>query len=108
MTLDVAPSEDPRRHLRWSFDSGVGFAPKLVLTMDSEVANAYLQGRESIAIAMARRRIRASGESRVALLYIPAIRLICEPYREIVRASYPHLVVPAEAKKQVDFGAARA
>ncbi len=93
MALDVAPSEDTGHHLCWSFAGGAGFAPKLVLSMDSEVANAYLQGRESIAIAIARRRVRARGESRVALLYIPAIRLICEAYREIVRAEYPHLAV---------------
>jgi len=93
MVLNVAPSDDPGHHLRWSFEDGPEWSPKLKLEMDSEVANAYLQGRESLAIAMARRRIRYSGESRVALLYVPAIRLICEPYRRIVEDEYPHLAI---------------
>lgn len=93
MVLNVAASDDPGHHLRWSFEDGPKWSPKLELEMDSEVANAYLQGRESLAIAMARRRIRCSGEARVALLYVPAIRLICEPYRRAVQAEYPHLAI---------------
>ena len=93
MVLNVAASDDPDHAIRWSFRDGPEWEPRLELEMDSEVANAYLQGRESLAIAMARRRIRCRGESRVALLYVPAIRLICEPYRRIVQAEYPHLAV---------------
>ena len=61
--------------------------------MDSEVANRYLQGKESLAIAIARRRVRCRGESKVALLYVPAMRLLCEPYRRVVAAEYPHLAI---------------
>lgn len=93
MVLNVAASDDPGHHLRWSFSDGQEWSPKLELEMDSDVANGYLQGRESLAIAMARRRVRCSGESLVALLYVPAIRLICEPYRRIVKAEYPHLAL---------------
>ena len=81
MVLNVAAGDDPDHPIRWSFDGRPRWSPRLELEMDSEVANAYLQGRESLAIAMARRRVRCRGEARVALLYLPAIRLICEPYR---------------------------
>lgn len=93
MVLNVAAGDDSDHHLRWAFEDGPEWSPKLTLEMDSEVANSYLQGRESLAIALARRRIRCSGEARVALLYVPAIRLICEPYRRAVESEYPHLAI---------------
>jgi hypothetical protein len=61
--------------------------------MGSEVANRYLQGAESVPIAIARGRIRCSGESRSVLLYLPAARLIQRPYKRLVRAEYPHLAL---------------
>ena len=93
LVLNVAPSDQPGHHLRWEFSDDPSFDPKLELTMDSEVANAYLQGRESLAIAIARRRVRVGGEARVALLYVPALRLVCEHYRRIVKAEHPELAV---------------
>ena len=48
--------------------------------MTAEVANRYLQGRESLAIAIARGQVGCRGVAD-ALLYLPAARLICEPYR---------------------------
>ena len=59
--------------------------------MTSEVANRYLQGRESLAIAIARGKVRCEGDSRSALLYLPAVRLLCEPYRRIVANGFPAL-----------------
>ena len=40
----------------WSFADDPGWSPKLVLRMTCAVANRYLHGRESLAIAIARRR----------------------------------------------------
>ena len=93
MVLNVAAADEGGRHLRWSFDDSAEWEPKLELRMDSAVANAYLQGRESLAIAIVRRQVRCRGESRVALLYVPAIRLLCDPYRRIAAADYPHLAL---------------
>jgi hypothetical protein len=90
LVLNVAPSEDPGHFLRWAFDDE-GFEPKLRIEMDSRTANAYLQGHESLAIGIARRRVRIGGESRVALLYLPALRLICDRYRRVVKAEHPRL-----------------
>jgi len=93
LVLNVAASDDPDHHLRWSFDDLVDWQPRLELTMGSEVANGYLQGKESLAVAIARGRVRCRGEARAALLYLPAARLIVEPYRRVVRAEYPHLAL---------------
>jgi hypothetical protein len=93
LVLNVAATEDGDHHLRWGFADSAEWKPKLELRMDSAVANAYLQGRESLAIALARRQVRCSGEARVALLYVPAIRMLCGPYRRIVESDYPHLAL---------------
>ena len=90
MVLNVAAESD--RELRWSFADDVDWRPQLELRMDSSVANRYLQGSESLAIALARGRARYRGSSRVALRCLPAARLICEPYRRVIEESYPELV----------------
>jgi hypothetical protein len=90
MALNVAAA-DGERNITWSFAEDPGWPPKLTLTMSSAVANRYLQGRESLAIGLARGQVRAQGDSRTALLYLPAARLICEPYRRVVEAEYPAL-----------------
>jgi hypothetical protein len=61
--------------------------------MSSEVANEYFQGRENVAIAIARRRIKASGDVKAALQLIPITKPVFERYREMVERDYPHLVV---------------
>ena len=90
MALNVAAA-DGDRNLTWSFADDPGWQPKLVLWMTSDVANRYLQGRESLAIGIARGKVRCRGDSRTALLYLPAARLIAEPYRRVVEAEYPAL-----------------
>jgi hypothetical protein len=93
LVLDVEPSEEGDHHLRWTFTGRVEREAKLELTMDSQAANAYLQGRESLAIAMARNRVRLKGDTRCALHYLPAMRLIVDSYRRQVRRHHPELAV---------------
>jgi hypothetical protein len=93
LVLNVTASEEPAHHLRWEFSDAVDWEPKLSLRMDSRIANAYLQGKESLAIAIARGRIRFNGDTRCALVYVPALRLVVGPYRRLVRRQYPHLLV---------------
>lgn len=93
LTLDVAATNERGRHLHWSFSDDAEWRPRLTLEMDSETANAYLQGAASLPIAIARGRVRCKGEARTTLFYLPAARLMCEPYRRLVREDYPHLAV---------------
>lgn len=94
-TLSVTGSEDPGRCLAWSFDSLETPAETTVsLEMDSDVANRFLQGRENLAIGMARGRIRvACPKARAALAFLPRSRAMITHYREVVASGYEHLVV---------------
>ena len=64
--------------------------------MTAPVANRYLLGSESIAIAIARGQVKVRGDLRLALLYLPAVRLLCGPYRAAVEADFPGLARAAE------------
>jgi hypothetical protein len=61
--------------------------------MSSAVANSFLQGRESLPVAIARKRVRCRCEARAALLFLPALRLLSAPYRELIESDYPHLAL---------------
>jgi hypothetical protein len=93
LTLSLAATEEGSHHLAWKFSDEVDWKPKLKLQMDSKVANAYLQGKESLAIAIARGRVKASGDTRSALVYIPALRLLVSSYRKVVTQEHPHLAL---------------
>lgn len=93
LAVNIAASDDPDSCISWSFAERAPWKPKLELTMGSAVANAYLQGRASVPVAIARGEIQCSGDARAALLYLPAARLITDAYRELVAAEFPHLAI---------------
>jgi hypothetical protein len=92
VVVNLAPADEGLGHLSWRFDDREESAPRLRIAMDSETANAYLQGRESLAIAIARGRVRCEGDARAALLYVPALKLLVEPYRRVLADRFPELV----------------
>src|SRR3954453_3628951 len=83
--------EDGHRHWEWTDD--VDWEPKVRMTMSSETANRYFQGKENVAMAIARRRIKAGGDVKAALSLIPVTKPIYPRYRALVEAEYPHLRV---------------
>jgi hypothetical protein len=91
LNVTAATESQAPRCLRWAFDDKVEWTPALTLEMDSDVANRYLQGRENIAIAIARRKIRASCNARAALNFLPASGGLIERYTKIIERSYPQL-----------------
>lgn len=93
ITLSVASSDDDTHNVRWSFSDEPEWEPELTLEMSSDVANRYLQGRENLAIAMARGRIRCSCEARAALSLLPINRQLSVSYREVLERDYPHLLL---------------
>lgn len=85
------PGEDGNLHWEWTDD--VAWEPKVKMAMSSETANRYFQGRENVAMALARRRIKSGGDVKAALSLIPITKPIYARYREFVEAEYPHLAV---------------
>ena len=85
------PGEDGNLHWEWSDD--VDWQPKVRMAMSSETANKYFQGKENIAVALARRRIKSGGDVKAALALIPITKPLYARYRQLVEAEYPHLVV---------------
>ena len=91
--ISITASKEPGHYIQWRFDRRGKPKPRLVLKMDSEVANAWLQGRESVPVAIARRRMKYTGNARDALRYLPVLKVISERYRKVVRSDYPHLAI---------------
>lgn len=93
VALNLASAESEDCCVEWDFAERPPWHSKLTLKMDSVVANRYLQGSENVAIAIARGHIACSGHSRAALVFLPAAKLLVEPYRRLIAAEYPHLEV---------------
>ena len=80
------------QHLRWEWSDDVDWEHEVEIRMDSDVANRYFQGKENVAMAIARRRIKTSGNVKKALALIPVTKPVFERYRELLERDYPHLV----------------
>lgn len=78
-------------HLRWEWTDDVAWDAKVRMTMSSETANTYFQGKENVPIAIARRRIKAGGDVKAALALMPILKPLYPRYRALVEAEYPHL-----------------
>jgi hypothetical protein len=91
--LDLVVNVTDQENLRWEWSDDVPWEPEVEMSMDSEIANRYFQGKENIAIALARRRIRSKGNTKKALALIPVTKPVFGKYREMIEADYPHLVV---------------
>jgi hypothetical protein len=88
-----AAREDEPGNLHWEWSDDVDWKPKVQMTMSSEVANRYFQGKENVARAVARRRIKTGGDVKAALALIPITKPIYEQYRDYVEREKPHLKV---------------
>jgi hypothetical protein len=88
----TAADSGSRSNLRWEWSDDVPWEPEVLMTMDSDVANRYFQGKENIAMAIARRRIKTSGNVKKALALVPVTKPVFKLYREMLEAEYPHLV----------------
>lgn len=80
-------------NLAWEWSDEVDWEPAVRMSMTSEVANRYFQGKENVAIAIARRRIKAAGDLKAALAILPLTKPVFAHYQEMIAADYPHLRV---------------
>ena len=83
--------EDGNLHWEWSDD--VDWDSKVQMTMSSEVANRYFQGKENVPMAVARRRIKTGGDLKAALALIPITKPIYKQYRDYLEREKDHLLV---------------
>src|SRR3954454_8834549 len=83
--------EDGNLHWEWTDD--VDWQPKVKMEMSSETANKYFQGKENVAMAIARRRIKTGGDVKAALSLIPITKPIYARYHDMLVDEYPHLAV---------------
>ena len=91
VNIRAGSSDEP--NLKWEWSDRVSWEPKVKMTMSSETANRYFQGRENVAIAIARRRIKAGGDVKAALAILPITKPLFEHYRKMIASDYPHLEV---------------
>jgi hypothetical protein len=92
VNITAADEVEGGRHLRWEWSDAVGWDADVEMIMDSEVANRYFQGKENIAVALARRRIKSKGNIKKALELIPITKPVFARYREMLERDYPHLL----------------
>jgi len=93
MVVNITYAEDGGdQNLRWEWSDDVSWEPEVGMAMDSDIANRYFQGKENVAMAIARRRIKTSGNVKKALALIPITKPVFERYRSMLEAEYPHLV----------------
>jgi hypothetical protein len=83
--------EDGNLHWEWTDD--VDWEPKVKMEMSSETANKYFQGKENVAMAIARRRIKTGGDVKAALSIMPLTKPVFDRYRAMIADEYPHLTV---------------
>ena len=93
VNITYAETVEDGQNLRWRWTDDVDWEPEVEMTMDSDVANRYFQGKENIAMAIARRRIKTSGNVKKALALVPITKPVSGLYLEMIEADYPHLVV---------------
>jgi hypothetical protein len=93
MVVNIRSGTDSEPNLVWEWSDEVSWEPTVKMTMSSETANHYFQGKENVAIAIARRRIKAGGDVKAALAIIPITKPLFAQYRRMIAADYPHLEV---------------
>ncbi len=86
----AAPGEPGNLHWEWTDE--VEWTPRVEMTMASDTAVRYFQGKENVALALARRRIRSGGDIKAALALVPITRPIFARTRAFLEAEHPHLL----------------
>jgi hypothetical protein len=92
VNITSAQDDSDGNNLVWEWSDDVDWEPEVKMTMDSDVANKYFQGKENVAMAIARRRIKTSGNVKKALALIPITKPIYARYRDYLEAEHPDLL----------------
>ena len=94
LVVNITHTDEPgEQNLRWEWTDDVAWEAEVKMTMDSDVANRYFQGKENVAMAIARRRIKTGGDVKAALALMPITKPVFGHYRDLVEREYPHLAL---------------
>jgi hypothetical protein len=92
LVVNVRAARDGEEgNLVWVWTDDIDWEPRVRMTMSTETANRYFQGKENVAMAIARRRIKTGGDVRAALEILPITKPVFDRYLAMVQADYPHL-----------------
>jgi hypothetical protein len=91
LVVNVRAGHPGEPNLVWVWSDDVEWEPTVRMAMTSEVANRYFQGKENVAIAIARRRIKTAGDLKAALAILPLTKPVFARYQAMIAAEYPHL-----------------
>jgi hypothetical protein len=94
LVVNIAPAEngDSEHNLTWEWSDEIAWEPTVEMRMTSDIANRYFQGKENIAMAVARRHIKPAGDYKAALALVPVTKPVFPQYRAMIERDYPHLV----------------
>ena len=94
LVVNITAAEDNSdgNNLVWEWSDEVEWDPDVKMEMNSDVANKYFQGKENVAMAIARRRIKTSGNVKKALALIPITKPVYAMYRQYLEAEHPDLL----------------
>ena len=91
MVVNIRAGGPGEPNLAWEWSDEIAWDPTVRMTMTSETANRYFQGKENVAIAIARRRIKAGGDVKAALAILPITKPLFGRYKQMIEADYRHL-----------------
>jgi SCP-2 sterol transfer family protein len=92
VNITAADDNSDGNNLVWEWSDDVDWDPDVKMEMNSDVANKYFQGKENVAMAIARRRIKTSGNVKKALALIPITKPVYAMYRQYLEQEHPHLL----------------
>ena len=84
-----AAREGEDGNLHWEWTDDVDWEPQVRMAMSSETANKYFQGKENVAMAIARRRIKSGGDVKAALALMPITKPVFAQYRAMLEERVP-------------------
>src|SRR5581483_6353819 len=71
LVVNIRSGGPDQANLSWEWSDEIEWEPKVKMSMSSDTANRYFQGKENVAIAIAGRRIKAGGDVKAALAIVP-------------------------------------
>jgi hypothetical protein len=93
LVVNIRAGGDGEDNLVWEWSDDVAWEPRVRMSMESGTANRYFQGKENVAMAIARRRIKTGGDVKAALKLIPITKPVSAQYRAFLEDEHPDLLV---------------